>query len=142
MRLGADVAKSDRKLNITAPLATRNGETIADRVYAELISYADEVIYSLPIVWGGSIAYPPARMDDPAATLTMRRYRDGTSRWRCCEASGTSPVCTRERSSRTLALCTSDQGSAPAGCMTWSIPRRTLGSPVWDWRRSVTSCHS
>ncbi|MGD8539086.1 MAG: alpha/beta hydrolase domain-containing protein, partial [Candidatus Aminicenantes bacterium] len=38
-------------------------------------SYADEIVHSLPLVWGGSVAYAPVDMSDPRATLTKRPYR-------------------------------------------------------------------
>jgi hypothetical protein len=70
-----DVPESDQKLNITVPVATEKGETITGTIYAEMVSYKDDVIYSLPIVWGGSLAYPPVDMHQSDASLTMRQYR-------------------------------------------------------------------
>lgn len=70
-----DVIESDRKLNINVPVVTDHGRTITGKIYTEIISHANDVVYSLPLVWGGSIAYPPVRMDDPEATLTRRQYR-------------------------------------------------------------------
>jgi len=70
-----DVIPSEHKLNINVPVATESGETITGKIYCEMISYEDTVVYSHPLVWGGSIAYLPASMDDPTAVLTMREYR-------------------------------------------------------------------
>ena len=70
-----DVIESDRRLNIDVPIAADNGKTITGKIYAEMISYADDVTYSHPIVWGGSTAYPPLNMDKSDAALTMRPYR-------------------------------------------------------------------
>ena len=70
-----DVVESDRKLNIYVPVATEGGETITGKIYAEILSYADDVVYSMPFVWGGTVAYPVADMDTSHAWLTMRPYR-------------------------------------------------------------------
>ena len=70
-----DVIESDRRLNINVPIATENVKTITGKIYAEMISYADDITYSHPIVWGGSIAYSPLNMDKLDAKLTMRQYR-------------------------------------------------------------------
>lgn len=70
-----DVIESDRLLNINVPIATENGKILTGKIYSEMISYADEIVYTLPIVWGGSVAYPPVNMESPQARLTMRRYR-------------------------------------------------------------------
>jgi hypothetical protein len=70
-----DVIQSDRKLNIDVPIVTLNGKTITGKTYTEIISYANEVVQSRPLVWGGSIPYRPVDLDDPEAVLTMRRYR-------------------------------------------------------------------
>jgi len=70
-----DVVESDRKLNIYVPVATEGGETISGEIYAEILSYADDVVYSMPFVWGGSVAYPVVDMDTSSARLTMRPYR-------------------------------------------------------------------
>ena len=71
-----DVIKSDRNLNINVPIATDNGKTISGKIYSEMISYEDTIVYTQPIVWGGSIAYPPLNMDKSDAKLTMCQYRD------------------------------------------------------------------
>jgi hypothetical protein len=70
-----DVIPSDRALNINVPVATENGKTITGKILCEIYSYANEVTYSQPLVWGGSVPYPPDNMDDPQATLTKRSYR-------------------------------------------------------------------
>ena len=70
-----DVPESESRLNISVPVATDNGKSITGKIYAEMISYANGISYSQPIVWGGSIAYPAASEDDSQASLTMRRYR-------------------------------------------------------------------
>ncbi len=71
----ADVVESDRKLNIRVPVATRDGETLTDEVYTEIVSWADDPVPSMPLVWGGSVAPAPVTLDNSTATLTMRRYR-------------------------------------------------------------------
>ena len=70
-----DVIESDRKLNIHVPVVTENGETITGKIYAEMISYADVIVYSHPIVWGGSVAYQPVTMNNSHAVLTKQQYR-------------------------------------------------------------------
>jgi hypothetical protein len=70
-----DVIPSDRKLNINVPIATENGETITGRVYSEIISYAEDLVYSRPLVWGGSMPYQPVTMNTAQASLSMRQYR-------------------------------------------------------------------
>lgn len=71
----ADVVESDRRLNIKVPVVTDGGQTITGKIYTEILSYADDQVYSMPFVWGGSVAYPVADMDPSKATLTMRPYR-------------------------------------------------------------------
>lgn len=70
-----DVIQSDQALNITVPVATEDGKTITGKTYTEIISYADFVTNGQALVWGGSIPYAPVDMNEPEATLTMRRYR-------------------------------------------------------------------
>ncbi len=70
-----DVIESARALNINVPEVTDNGKTITGKIYSEMISFADEIVYTLPVVWGGSIAYPPVDMESSQDRLTMRRYR-------------------------------------------------------------------
>jgi hypothetical protein len=70
-----DVPESDSRLNINVPTATEDGKTITGKIYAEMISYEDAIVYSLPVVWGGSTAYPAASEDKSQTSLTMRRYR-------------------------------------------------------------------
>ncbi len=70
-----DVIESDRALNIDVPVVTENGKNITGKIYSEMISFADETVNTLPVVWGGSLAYPPVNMESPQARLTMRRYR-------------------------------------------------------------------
>ncbi len=70
-----DVIESKRALNINVPVVTESGQTITGKIYSEIISYADGIVYSLPIVWGGSVAYPPLNMESLQAHLTRRRYR-------------------------------------------------------------------
>lgn len=74
-----DVIESDRRLNINVPVATDNGKTITGKIYAEMISYANDITYTHPIVWGDSLAYPPLNMDKSDAKLTMRKYRSDES---------------------------------------------------------------
>ena len=71
----ADALESDRKFNIRVPVATNDGETVTGKIHTELISYADELVYSRPLVWGDSIPHPPVSMDNAHATLTARQYR-------------------------------------------------------------------
>lgn len=70
-----DVPESDRKLNIKVPVATNNGKTITGKIYSEMISYADDIMYNRPVVWGGSLAYAPEPSKIKRARLTMRQYR-------------------------------------------------------------------
>ncbi|MGB8952944.1 MAG: alpha/beta hydrolase domain-containing protein [Candidatus Aminicenantales bacterium] len=70
-----DVIESDQTLNIKVPVATEKGKTITGKIYAEMISYANNITYSQPIVWGGSIAYPLVDRNQSQASLTMRQYR-------------------------------------------------------------------
>jgi hypothetical protein len=70
-----DVPESERRLSINVPMVTENGKTITGKVYSEIISYADDVIYSQPLVWGESVAYPPVTMDNSHGILTKRKYR-------------------------------------------------------------------
>ncbi|UCE18521.1 MAG: tetratricopeptide repeat protein [Gemmatimonadota bacterium] len=70
-----DVKEDDRKLNIQVPVVTENGKTIEGEIYSEIISYADDLVYSLPLVRDNSIAYVPVSMDNAHATLTMQQYR-------------------------------------------------------------------
>jgi hypothetical protein len=72
---GADVVKSDQRININVPEATDNDESITGKVYCEMINYEDTAVYSQPLVWGGSIAYEPVDMNEPEAVLAMREYR-------------------------------------------------------------------
>jgi hypothetical protein len=69
-----DVSEDDRRFNIHVPVITDNGKTITGKIYSQIYSYADDIVYSLPLVWGGSTAYPPVDLDDPEAYLTMRQY--------------------------------------------------------------------
>jgi hypothetical protein len=70
-----DVIESKRRLNINVPVVTANGKAITGKIYTEIVSWADNIVYSMPLVWGGSIAYPPVDMESPQARLTMQRYR-------------------------------------------------------------------
>jgi hypothetical protein len=69
-----DVIQSDRRIDINVPVATAKGKSIIGKVYCEIISYADDVIYSQALVWGGSIPHPVVTMDNSSASLTMRQY--------------------------------------------------------------------
>ncbi|MBU8869595.1 MAG: tetratricopeptide repeat protein [Gemmatimonadales bacterium] len=71
-----DVIESNRKLNIRVPAATRDGQPIVGRVYAEMISYSNSDVPSLPLTWGGSIARPAVSLDNTGAVLTRHRYSD------------------------------------------------------------------
>lgn len=70
-----DVIEDDDRFNIRVPVVSDNGKTITGKIYNEILSYANEPVPSMPFVWGGSIAYPAAGLDNATATLTMRRYR-------------------------------------------------------------------
>ncbi len=70
-----DVVEDENRFNIHVPVATENGKTITGKIYSEVISYFDELTFSLPLVWGGSIAYQPVNMDNYHAVLTKRQYR-------------------------------------------------------------------
>jgi hypothetical protein len=70
-----DVIDSDRRLNIDVPVVTEDGQAVTGEIYAEILSYANDLVYSMPFVWGGSEAYPAVDMDNSRATLTMRPYR-------------------------------------------------------------------
>jgi hypothetical protein len=69
-----DVIVSDRKLNIFLPVCTDGGETISGRIYTEIVNYQNDVVYDMPLVWGGSIAYPPVSLEAADAVLTRRSY--------------------------------------------------------------------
>jgi hypothetical protein len=71
----ADVVDSDRKLNIHVPIASRDGKPLTDEVYTEIVSWADDPVPSMPLVWGGSVPPTPVTLDNSTAILTMRRYR-------------------------------------------------------------------
>jgi len=70
-----DVPEHDHRLNIKVPIATKNGKTITGKTYSEIISFYNEVVPSLPIVWGNSIAYEPISLENSHAVLTKRQYR-------------------------------------------------------------------
>jgi hypothetical protein len=70
-----DVIENDDLLNIRVPVIKENGRTVTGRIYSEIISFSDDVTYSQPLVWGGSLAYPPVTMDNSEASLTKRQYR-------------------------------------------------------------------
>lgn len=70
-----DVIESERRLNINAPVITDNGATITGKIYTEIISYEDTAVYSMPLIWGGSVAYSPVTLDNSHAILTKREYR-------------------------------------------------------------------
>ena len=70
-----NVPESDIKLNINVPIATENGKTITGKIYSEIISFSNDIVYTMPIVWGNSLAYPPVDSKQLKAVLTMRQYR-------------------------------------------------------------------
>lgn len=72
----ADVPPDSSLLNIFLPIASKNGKPIQGEVYSELISFSNDTVNSMPIVWGNSLAYPPIDLDDPSARLSMRQYRN------------------------------------------------------------------
>jgi len=69
-----DVIDSERRLNIFLPVCTDDGETITGRIYCEIVSHANGLVESRPLVWGGSIPYPPVMLDNSDAVLTKRQY--------------------------------------------------------------------
>ncbi|MCP4571605.1 MAG: tetratricopeptide repeat protein [bacterium] len=71
---GCDVMTSDRRLNITVPVATVDGAPITGRVHAEIINYQNFPVPSLPLTWGGSIPHAAVSLDGADAQLTRRRY--------------------------------------------------------------------
>lgn len=70
-----DVIESSNKLNIHVPIAINNGKTITGNVYSEIVSHSNDIEYSIPIIWGQSIAYEPNNQDQLDAELSMRKYR-------------------------------------------------------------------
>ena len=70
----SDVIASERKLNIRVPVATENRKPITGKTYTEIYSYADNLTYSHPLTWGGSLAQQAASLDTSSARLTKRRY--------------------------------------------------------------------
>jgi hypothetical protein len=70
-----DVIEGDRKLNIQVPVATDNGKPLTGKVYTEIVSWADDPVPSMPLVWGGSVAPAPVTLDNATASLTKRKYR-------------------------------------------------------------------
>ncbi|MHC4403727.1 MAG: alpha/beta hydrolase domain-containing protein [Planctomycetota bacterium] len=70
------VADGTDRLLTDVPVARDRGESITGRIHVEIC--VDEKTYSRPFFWspwGTSDAYPVVRLDDPAATLTMRPTR-------------------------------------------------------------------
>jgi hypothetical protein len=74
-----DVRAGDDRLQIELPIATRNGETIRQRIAAEIVnSYGLTAPASMPLAWGNSRCYPALdAADNGDAVLTMRSVPDG-----------------------------------------------------------------
>lgn len=71
-----DVPQDENVLNIRVPVLTKEGNEIHGKVYSEIISYSNDTVKSMPLVWGGSIAYEPVRESIAEAELYCRQYRD------------------------------------------------------------------
>jgi hypothetical protein len=72
-----DVVAGNDRLLIDLPIATDGGQPITGPVAAEFM--LRQASYSAAFMWGNSIGYPPANIDDPDARLTWRD-RPGGSR--------------------------------------------------------------
>lgn len=85
-----DVRAGDHRLQIELPIASRDGETIRQRIAAEIVnSFTAEPLPSMPLAWGGSRCYPALdAADNSQAVLTVRDAPDGErqpiadERWR------------------------------------------------------------
>ena len=81
-----DVVAGGDRLLIDLPIATNGGEPITGPVAAEFM--LRQASRSAAFMWGNSIGYPPADIDDPSARLTWRDEPDGSrhevprDRWR------------------------------------------------------------
>ena len=64
----------NNRLEIGLPVATKDGETITGKIYAEIT--VNRRVRSQPFYWGNSNPYPAVSLDNGTATLTMRPRRD------------------------------------------------------------------
>jgi hypothetical protein len=69
-----DLPENDELLNFHAPVIKDKDKTITGKVLFEFFSYEDTLIYSMPLIAQGAIAYPLLHMDNSLASLTMRQY--------------------------------------------------------------------
>ena len=69
-----DARAGNNRLQIGVPVATRNGEPITGRIYAEIT--VNRKSFSQPFYWGNSDPYPAVSLDNGNATLTMRPERN------------------------------------------------------------------
>jgi len=69
-----DVIEDARKLNISVPVIKEKGKAVTGKVYCEIYSYADDPVPSMPLVWGGSIPYPPVSLNSAKDRLAVRQY--------------------------------------------------------------------
>jgi hypothetical protein len=74
-----DVRAGNNRLQIEFPIATENGETIRQRIAAEIVnSYGRTPRASMPLAWGNSRCYPALDAEDNSgAILTMRSVPGG-----------------------------------------------------------------
>ena len=74
-----DVRAGDNRLQIELPIATENGQTIRQRIAAEIVnSYGLTAPASMPLAWGNSRCYPALdARDNSDAVLTLRGVPDG-----------------------------------------------------------------
>ena len=68
-----DARTGNGRMQIGVPVATKNGEPITGKIYAEITTNGKS--FSQPFYWGNSDPYPAESMDTQSATLTMRRHR-------------------------------------------------------------------
>jgi hypothetical protein len=74
-----DVREGDNRLQIELPIATKDGETIRQRIAAEIVnSYGLAAPASMPLAWGNSRCYPALdATDNSNAVVTLRGAPDG-----------------------------------------------------------------
>ena len=71
-----DVPESDQALNIRVPVAFENGKEIHGITYSEIVSFSDDTVRTMPVVWGESLSYEPVEESLARATLYLREYRN------------------------------------------------------------------
>ena len=74
-----DVRAGNNRLQIELPIATDEGQTIRQRIAAEIVnSYGQTAPASMPLAWGNSRCYPALdATDNSNAVLTQRGVPDG-----------------------------------------------------------------